>query len=117
MGSTLGVNFGGMNIDAFSSDFTFNFMYTVNPDRTWTSYIMGTVTGKVTSGPRAGQQFTVDTLPDFKGHISQDAKTLTAATIIAPPTIETVTYLVGPPSVTEYRICQRSRTLIYVDQQ
>jgi hypothetical protein len=118
--SAMGINFGSMHTNAGSSTFSFNFTYTVNPDRTWTSdMVPGSFVGTETSGGRSGQTFTIDKLPTFYGYISQDGKTLTAATVHSAdgvvlanpaPTQETTTYS-GPPN-TDYRICQRSRTFI-----
>jgi hypothetical protein len=80
--SAMGINFGLMHTNAGSSTFSFDFTYTVNPDRTWTSdMVPGSFKGTETSGGRSGQTFTIDQLPTFYGYISQDGKTLTAATV------------------------------------
>ena len=115
----MGINFGSGHTNAGSSTFSFDFTYTVNPDRTWTSdMVPGSFLGTETSGGRSGQTFTIDQLPTFYGHISQDGKTLTAATVHSAdgvvlanpaPTQEKTTYSDGS---TDYRICQRSRTFI-----
>ena len=70
--------------------------------------IPGTFQGMVTAGPRHGQHYTVDQMPTFTGYISQNAMTLTAATLT--PTAETVVYDTAP--TIEHRICHRSRTFI-----
>ena len=106
-GSSMGITFPAANEGAGSDDFKFSFKYVVNSDGSWTSTVVGNVTGTVNTGPRAGQTFTVSNLPDFTGLSSQNNSTLTAATLT--PTIETVTYSNGD---VHYRICHRSRVLI-----
>jgi hypothetical protein len=105
-GSSMGITFPALHEGAGSDDFQFSFTYAVNSDGSWTSSIVGNVTGTVTSGPRATQTFTVANFPAQTGFSSQNNSTLTAATLT--PTVETVTYSNGD---VHYRICHRSRVL------
>ena len=93
---------------AGSSDFSFSFTYTVNPDGTWTSAMVpGSFASNHLTGPRAGQTSTVDAIPPVVGMISQDGKTLIAAHVA--PAVETVTYSNGDVWP---MICHRSRVFI-----
>lgn len=91
---------------ASSSNFQGSFTYVVAPDGTFTTNLGGPLTGTILTGTRAGQTFTVDTIP-LSGSISGDHKTLTATSVV--PTIETVTYSNGDVL---RRICHRSRVLL-----
>ncbi len=102
--------FVSVPVGASSSDFQGSRTYIVAPDGTFTSELNGPLTGQILTGPRAGQTFTVDQLP-LKGFISRNGQTLTMATDV--PTVETVTYSNGN---VEYRICHRSRVLIWQGQ-
>ena len=85
------------------------FTYTVNGDGTWSIPGIGSITGHVDDGPRAGQDFTIFPVGPSLGHISTNAATLTLSTVT--PTVETITYTTGSPPVvvaTLYRICNRS---------
>ena len=95
---------------ASSSTFQASFTYTVNSDDTFDRQLAGPLTGTVLTGGRAGQTFSINTIP-LTGLISKDGKTLTIASIV--PTVETVTY-----STSEIwpRICHRSRVLIKMDK-
>jgi hypothetical protein len=90
--------------EAFTVVFSFPFTYTVNGDGTWTA-VSGLVSGTLESGP----QFTITGFPTFTGQISQNASTLTAATLT--PSQETIVYTQPGPS-TVYRICERTEVLI-----
>jgi hypothetical protein len=104
---------------AGSETWTFSFTYTVNSDDSWTTDLVpGSFSGKVLTGPRVGQTFTIANFPTFTGLISKGEKTLTAAYItpqpplverVPPPAVETVTYSNGDVL---QRICTRSRVLI-----
>jgi len=95
---------------AASSDFFYRFTYDVDGNNEFsTELVPGTYVGTFASGPRTGQTYTIDTLP-FVGLIGIDAKTLTIANI--EPTVETQTFSNGD---VRYRICQRSRVLIKMD--
>jgi hypothetical protein len=118
-GSSVGVDFDGSAASGSSSTFSYSFTYTMNPDGSFTSHVAATppattpaITGTVTAGPRStptNQTFTITGFPELTGQISQNAMTLTLATLT--PTVETVTYSGGTPSIV-YRICDRSRVLI-----
>lgn len=93
---------------AGSSDFSFSFRYTVNPDGSWTGTMTpGSFISHHLTGPRAGQTSTVDAIPPVVGMISQDGKTLIAAHLA--PTVETVSYSNGDVWP---MICHRSRVFI-----
>lgn len=105
-GSTMGITFPAANEGAGSDNFQFSFTYTVNSDGSWTSAVVGLVTGTVLTGGRAGQTFTVSNFPTVTGMISKNGNTLTSATLT--PTVETVSYSNGD---VHNRICHRSRIL------
>jgi hypothetical protein len=93
---------------AGSSDFSFSFTYTVNPDGSWTgAMVPGSYIENHITGPRAGQTGTVDAIPPVTGMISQDGKTLIAAHLA--PRVETHTYSNGD---VDPMICHRSRVFI-----
>jgi hypothetical protein len=92
--------------NASSSTFSFSFSYTVGSGNTFTSSTVGLVSGKVTSGPRAGQTFTHDQGTAY-GQISQNAEVLTTAA--RTPFEQTVTYSNGDVG---HRICTSSRVHI-----
>ena len=109
-GSSMGITFPALNEGASSDDFQFSFTYVVNSDGSWTSTIIGDVTGTVTAGGRKNQTFTVSNFPVFSGWSSQNNSTLTAATLT--PTIETITFFsAGVKVAVHNRICHRSRVL------
>jgi len=98
---------------AGSSDFSFAFTYTVNPDGTWTSTMMpGSYIENHLTGPRAGQTSTIDAIPPITGMISKDAKTLIAAHITT--TVETHTFSNGDVWP---QICHRSRVFIKLNDE
>jgi hypothetical protein len=94
-----------------SADFSFNVIYSVNGDGSWTSSMVpGTYTETFTSGPRANpvvQTATVDAIPPVNGAISSDGKTLIAAHVA--PAIETHSFSNGDVWP---EICHRSRVFI-----
>jgi hypothetical protein len=93
---------------AGTSDFSFSFTYTVNPDGSWTSAMVpGSFTQTHLTGPRAGQTSTVDAIPPVTGMISQDGETLIAAQVTA--VVETHTYSNGD---VDPQICDRTRTFV-----
>jgi hypothetical protein len=94
--------------DASSSTFAATFTYTVNSDGTFTQTSTDTH-GRVLTGPRAGQTFTVD-ISQGTGLIGRDARSLTLATTT--PYVETITY---SNADTFKRICYRQRVLIKMD--
>ncbi len=112
-GTTITTTYGGTFASASSETFNFSFTYALQPDGTFTSDIVaGTYKGKVVSGPRAPQTFTIDNFPELVGYPSADNKTLTLATVSpTSPTVETHTFSNGD---IEYVICHRSRVLIGV---
>jgi hypothetical protein len=91
---------------ASSNTHSFSFTYTVNSDGTFTTSIVGLISGTETSGPRLGQTFTAD-FPTLHGQISLGA---TMLTLFAPtPYVETRTFSNGD---VEHRICTVSRVAI-----
>ena len=103
--SVIGAPFPG----ASSQDFQAPFTYTLGPDDTFTTALSSPLTGKVLTGQRAGQTFTIDQIR-LTGMISKDKKSLTIAA--EEPQIETVTYSDG---TVHPRICHRSRVLLRLD--
>jgi hypothetical protein len=100
----------GVAPNASSADFSFNFTYVVNDDRTWVGTSVPTSFQEtITSGPRAGQTVTMldGGIPPVTGIISVDGKTLTAAHLA--PQLETRVFSNGDVSP---EICHRSRVLI-----
>jgi hypothetical protein len=96
---------------AGTSDFSFNFTYTVDGDGGWTSVMVpGSFTSTHLTGPRAvpvQQTSTVDAIPPVSGMISHDGKTLIAAHITTD--VEVHTYSNGDVWP---EICHRSRVFI-----
>jgi len=95
---------------AGSNTFSASFKYTVNSDDTFDVELVGPLTGTHLTGPRAGQTFSIDTIP-LTGLISKKGDTLTLASVV--PTIETITFSNGDVWP---RICHRSRVLIKMDK-
>ncbi len=95
---------------ASSSESSASFTYTVGDDTFTQQNVPGTDKGKVLTGPRAGQTFTVEGIPPATGLISANGRTLT--TSILTPGVETITYSNGD---VHHRICHRSRVLIKLD--
>jgi hypothetical protein len=101
---------------ASSSHFTSPFTYVINGDGTWAIPGGGSISGTVDGGPRAGQTFTITNIAPAIGWISRNAKTLTLTTVT--PAIESITYYSGGvPVSTFYRICNRSSTLISLQDE
>jgi hypothetical protein len=96
---------------AGSSDFSFDFTYTVDGSGGWTATMVpGSYTETFTSGPRANpvvQTATIDAIPPMVGAISNDGKTLIAAHVA--PTVETITFSNGDVWP---EICHRSRVFL-----
>lgn len=95
---------------ASSSETQASFTYTVASDRTFTVEVSGQVIGKVLTGIRAGQTFTIKDFPKLTGLIPLDRKTLTLAT--EEPTIAEVTFNDGIPPTIRHRICHQSEILL-----
>lgn len=98
---------------ASGGDFSFQFTYVVNPDRTWTATMVpGTYTETFTSGPRTGQTATVDAIPPVNGIISADGNTLIAAHLA--PSVETRTFFDASGNAGDVwpEICHRERVFI-----
>lgn len=95
---------------AESSNFSYQFTYTVNPDGSWTAdMVPGTYTGTFVSGPRAGQTYTT-TIPELSGLIGSFGQTLTAEHLA--PTVEIQIFSNGDVWP---RICDRSRVFTDMD--
>ena len=90
------------------------FAYVVHGDGTWSIPGMGSITGTVDDGPRAGDTFTISNIAPALGHMSTNAATLTLSTVPPKEWVETITYTTssGDPDGTFYRICNRSSVLI-----
>jgi hypothetical protein len=71
-----------------------------------TRNVDGTYQGKILTGSRAGQTYTLSNEPEFTGYISADEKTLVLST--PNPAVEIITYSDGNSF---QRICHRSRVL------
>jgi len=100
-------------ISGSSGDFSAQFTYVVDGSGGFTTEIVpGTFLGQNVAGPGAGATWTLDRL-SLHGLISQDKQTLTLASVA--PVMETQTFLTGPiAGQTRYRICHRSRVLIWM---
>jgi hypothetical protein len=114
-------SFQGLNIEIPSSKSGANsfhvtnqkFTYVVNGDGTWSIPGSGSISGKVDTGPRAGQTFVISNIAPALGHMSTNAATLTLSTVPPTPVIETITYSIDGTVVDMlYRICNRSNVLI-----
>jgi len=95
---------------ASSSESSASFTYTVSDDTFTLQNVPGTDVGNVLAGPRAGQTFKLEDVPEATGLISANSRTLT--TSILTPGVETITYSNGD---VEHRICHRSRVYIKLD--
>jgi hypothetical protein len=92
---------------ASSADITFQFTYALDGAGGFTTDLVpGTLVANILTGSRAGQTFTLDTLP-FTGLISNNASVLTLASVV--PTVEKQTFSNGD---SRFRICHRSRVLV-----
>jgi hypothetical protein len=97
------------SIAASSDEFSFSFTYTVDGDGGFTTEtVPGTFVSNILTGLRAGQTLTVDHIK-LEGLISNDKKTLLLAT--GEPNVERQEFSNGD---VRYRICHRSRTLIWM---
>ena len=97
------------SIGASASYFTSSFTYTIDNAGVLTLLITpGTFQSTVVSGPREGQTFTINQFP-LDGFISNDKKQITLST--SDPFVETQQFANGDVS---YRICNRSRVLIWM---
>jgi hypothetical protein len=91
---------------ASHADIQFSFTYTLDGEGGFTTNLVpGTFVGTVLSGQRAGQTFTIDSVP-LAGLISTNGHILTLATVT--PNVETQTFSNGD---VRKRICHRSRVL------
>jgi hypothetical protein len=95
---------------ASSSQTSASITDTVTDDTFTVQDVPGTAVGKVLTGPRAGQTFTLEGVPMRTGLISADGRTL--VTSVLTPEVEIITYSNGD---VERRICWRSRVLIKLD--
>jgi hypothetical protein len=84
--------------------------YTVTDDTFTLQTVPGTNVGKVLTGPRAGQTFTVVGTPNRTGLISADRRSLISS--ILTPGVETLTYSNGD---VEHHICYLQRVYIKLD--
>jgi hypothetical protein len=101
----------GFPPSASSSKGSLSFTFTVNPDGTFTTNnVPGTNVGTILTGPRSGQTFTLENVPAGTGLISDNGKTLVAATLT--PGVETQVFSNGD---IEHRICHRSRVYTKLD--
>jgi hypothetical protein len=93
---------------ASSSESTGSFTYTVAGD-TFAITVVGELNGKVLTGPRAGQTFTLAGIPTLPGFIALGGRTLNASD--EAPGVEIERYSDG---TVIKRICHRSVTFIKV---
>lgn len=94
--------------DAGSDNFSFSITYFQNPDGSFTTtMVSGSFKGTFLAGPRAGQTYSIDSIPPFQIIASNRNSTLITAQLA--PTVETVTYSNGDIWP---RICHRSRVLL-----
>lgn len=93
-----------------SDEFTTPFTYTVAPDRTFT-LLFGPIEGTELTGTRAGQTFTIPSVPAV-GLIAKGGKSATLATDT--PNVEVITFSTGERFP---RICQRSRVLLKIGER
>jgi hypothetical protein len=83
--------------------------YTVAGDTFTTQHVPGTFKGTVLSGPRTGQTFTLEGVPELAGYIALGDRTLSASDTT--PGVQTLTYSDG---TVLHRVCHRSITAIKV---
>ncbi len=95
-----------VSLGASSDEFSFYFTYSVDEDDFSTKSVPGTFQGQITSGPRAGQTYTIDRI-NVEGSISGNKDSLVIASV--EPTVERQQFSNGD---VRYRICHRSRSLI-----
>ncbi len=94
---------------AGSNEFSFDFTYNIDANGIFTTLMVpGSFSGKILTGPRAGQTYTVDNL-SFSGLVSGDNKIIDVSTIT--PQVETVTYSDG---YVRQQICHRSRVHVFL---
>ena len=92
----------GFRPSASNGTFQFSFTHSSVSNNSFTSALVpGSYTGTISSGPRAGQTFTVDRV-DRTHLITNNGKTITAADVIA--AVENITYS-GAPFGPFQRIC------------
>jgi hypothetical protein len=87
-----------------------SFTFTATDDAFTIQIVPGTFKGKVFSGPRAGQTFTIDGIPTATGLISADGRTLIESFLTTG--VEILTYSNGDVL---RRICHSSRVYIKLD--
>jgi hypothetical protein len=95
-------------ISASTDEFTFDFTYTVDGDSFTAQSVPNSFQGQFLTGPRTGQTYTIDQIV-VEGLISNDKKSLVVAS--TEPRVEKQQFSTGD---TRYRICHRSRTLIWL---
>ena len=96
-------------LGASADEFSFSFTYTVDGEGGFTATtVPGSFISHILTGPRAGQTLTVDQIK-LEGLISNDKKTLVIAS--TEPLVEKQQFSNGD---VRYRICHRSRTLIWM---
>ncbi len=96
------------SFSASSDEFSFSFTYSVDGDSFTTTTVPGSYQGTFLTGPRAGQTYTFDQIT-VEGLISNDKKSLVIAS--TEPLVEKQTISNGD---VRYRICHRSRSLIWL---
>jgi hypothetical protein len=100
----------GVSGEDFTSSFTYSFGTVNNATIVFVQAVPNSTQGNITDGPRAGQTFTLDAF-SLAGLVSNNKQQLTLATV--KPTVETQTFSNGDVS---YRMCVRSRTLIWTGE-
>ena len=96
------------SISASSDEFSFSFTYSVDGDSFTAQTVPGSFQGQFLTGPRAGQTYTIDQIM-LEGLISNDKKSLVIAS--TEPLVERQQFSNGD---VRYRICHRSRSLIWL---
>jgi hypothetical protein len=109
------------SVSAGGGTFSYSFTYSPIVNKSFeTTIAPGTYKGTVNSGPRAGQQFTIDSSPHRVFQVSNDQTRGTVA--ITTPDVEHITY--SDPShvakgaaiaTTQARICFASGSLVRLD--
>jgi len=100
-------------VSAAAGTFSYSFTHTPDVNNSFNTTITpGTYKGMINSGPRAGQQFTIDSSPNRVFQVSNDQKYGTVA--ITTPDAERITYS-DASHTTQARICFASGSLARLD--
>jgi hypothetical protein len=101
------------SVSAAAGTFSYSFTHTPAVNNSFSTTITpGTYQGMINSGPRAGQQFTIDSSPPRVFQVSNDQSHGTVA--ITTPGVEHITYS-DASHTTQARICFTSGSLAHLD--